>query len=90
MASVQPCPRKPLISGATQEEQRIVDPAFGLIRVQFSRDYVVVPGKHDRCLDDEPVGILYKAIEPAKLVIEFWTGPDCRSEDIDSRSKCHQ
>jgi hypothetical protein len=59
------------------KEQGIVHPALRLVRIQFGRNNVVVPGQNDRLIKcDKAFCIPRQACEPSKLVFEF--RPRCR------------
>jgi hypothetical protein len=58
-------------------EQRVIDPARGLINVEFGGHHVEIAGEHHgHACRKKLRGVLGQPIEPAQLVIEFRAG--CR------------
>ena len=56
-------------------EQRVVEPALGLVDVPLGRHHVEIAGQHDRVAGrDQFGGVGDQAVEPAQLVVEFRPG----------------
>jgi hypothetical protein len=65
----------PIGLAAFRPEQRVIDPTFGFVDIEFGRNDVVVAGEHHRLAGREKCGSMHlETLKPAQLVIEFRSG----------------